>query len=85
MSLWSGQLRVHRLLVPMLRTVVGLRDGGHPCRVSDGCIHGPLAGAHVAEGGVQPGALTSSMGVIGAGAALVAVGIIILRPGDGWK
>ncbi len=57
-------------------------NGRNPCRVSDGCIHGPLAGAHVAEGGVQAGALTSSVGVIGVGAALV-VGVVVLCPGDG--
>ncbi len=78
----SGQLCVDRLLVPVLGTVVGLGNGRNPCRVSDGCIHGPLAGAHVAEGGVQAGALTSSVGVIGVGAALV-VRVVVLCPGDG--
>lgn len=61
----------------MLRTVVGLRDGRNPCRVSDGRVHGPL----IAEGGVQAGALTASVGVIGGGAALV-VRVVVLRPGD---
>lgn len=82
----SRQLCVDRLLllllVPVLRrTVVGLGDVGNPCRVSDGCVHGPLAGAHVAEGGVQAGALPAGVGVVGGGAALV-VGVVVLRAGD---
>lgn len=47
-----GQLCVNGLLLPVLRTV-GLGHGGHPGGVSDRGVHRPLAGAHVAEGGVQ--------------------------------
>ena len=75
-----GQLCVHRLLVPLLWAVLG--DGGDPCGISDGGVHGPLAGAHVAEGGVEPRALAGCVAVVGGGAALV-VGVLVLRPGDG--
>ena len=47
-----GQLRVHRLPVLLLLAVLGV--GGDPCGISDGGVHGPLAGAHVADGGVGP-------------------------------
>lgn len=52
----------------MLRTL-GLRHGGHPGGVGDRGVHRPLAGAHVAEGGIQAGAL--ALAVVGVGAALV--------------
>lgn len=51
-SLRPGELRVNGLLLPVLWTV-GLGDGGHPGAVCDGSVHGSLAGAHVAKGGVQ--------------------------------
>ncbi len=54
----------------MLRTV-GLGHGGHPGVVGDRGVHGPLAGAHVAEGGVQAGALAGCMAVVGVGTTLV--------------
>lgn len=65
-----GQLCVDGLLLPVLWTV-GLGHVGHPCGVCDGGVHGPLAGAHVAEGGVEAGALAASVAVVGVGAALV--------------
>lgn len=67
---WPGELRVNGLLVPVLRTV-GLGDGGHAGGVGDGGVHGPLAGAHVAEGGVEAGPLAGGVAVVGVGAALV--------------
>lgn len=54
----------------MLRAV-GLGHGGHAGGVSDRGVHGPLAGAHVAEGGVETGALTGCMAVVGVGTTLV--------------
>lgn len=65
-----GQLCVNGLLLPVLWTV-GLGHRGHPAGVSDGGVHGPLAGAHVVEGGVQAGALASCMAVVGVGTTLV--------------
>lgn len=65
-----GELRVNGLLLPVLWTV-GLGNGGDPGVVGDGGVHGPLAGAHVAEGGVKPGALARCMAVVGVGATLV--------------
>lgn len=65
-----GELCVNGLLLPVLRTV-GLRHRGHPCGVGDRGVHRPLAGAHVAEGGVQAGALASRMAVVGVGPTLV--------------
>lgn len=50
----------------MLRTVV-LWHRGHPSAVCDGGVQGPLAGAHVAESGVQAGALARGMAVVGVG------------------
>lgn len=67
---WPGELCVNRLLLPVLRTV-GLGDGGDPGVVGDRSVHGPLAGVHVAEGGVEPGALARGRAVVGVGAALV--------------
>lgn len=64
------QLRVNGLLLPVLRTV-GLRHGGHPGAVSDRGVHRPLAGAHVAEGGVQAGALARRVAVVRVGTTLV--------------
>lgn len=56
MCVWSsgsGELGVNRRLLPVLRAA--LWDGGNPRVVSDGRVHGPLAGAaHVAESRVQP-------------------------------
>lgn len=69
-SSWPGELCVNGLLLPVLRTV-GLGHRGHPGVVSDWGVHGPLAGAHVAEGGVQTGALASRMAVVGVGTTLV--------------
>lgn len=66
----SGQLGVYGLLLPVLWTV-GLWHRWHPSTVSDGGIHRPLAGAHVAEGGVHVGALTSCMAVVRVGTILV--------------
>lgn len=44
----SGELGVNWRLLPVLRAA--LRDDGHTRVVSDGCVHGPLAGAaHIAE------------------------------------
>lgn len=65
-----GQLCVNGLLLPVLWTV-GLRHRGHPGVVGDRCVHRPLAGAHVAEGGVQARALASCMAVVGVGTTLV--------------
>lgn len=65
-----GELRVNGLLLPVLRTV-GLGDGGDPGVVGDGGVHGPLAGVHVAEGGVDAGALARRGTVVGVGASLV--------------
>lgn len=65
-----GELCVDGLLLPVLRTV-GLRHRGHPGGVGDRGVHWPLAGAHVAEGGVQAGALASCVAVVGVGTALV--------------
>lgn len=49
----SGELGVNRRLLPVLRAA--LWDGGNPRVVSNGRVHGPLAGAaHVAESRVQP-------------------------------
>lgn len=62
-SSWPGELCVNRLLLPVLWTV-GLGHRGHPCGVSDRGVHRPLAGAHVAEGGVQTGALACCMAVV---------------------
>lgn len=69
-SSWPGQLRVNGLLLPVLWTV-GLGHGGHPGVVGDRGVHWPLAGAHVAEGGVQARALASRMAVVGVGTTLV--------------
>lgn len=69
-SSWPGELCVNRLLLPVLRTV-GLRHGGDPGVVGDRGVHRPLAGAHVAEGGVQAGALASCVAVVGVGPTLV--------------
>lgn len=69
-SSWPGELRVNGLLLPVLRTV-GLGNGGDPGVVGDGGVHGPLAGVHVAEGGVKPGALARCVAVVGVGATLV--------------
>lgn len=65
-----GELCVNGLLLPVLRTV-GLGHRGHPGGVGDRGVHRPLAGAHVAEGGVQAGALASCMAVVGVGTTLV--------------
>lgn len=65
-----GELRVNGLLLPVLRTV-GLGHGGHPGGVGDRGVHRPLAGAHVAEGGVQAGALAGRVAVVGVGTTLV--------------
>lgn len=65
-----GELCVNGLLLPVLRTM-GLRHGGHPGGVGDRGVHGPLAGTHVAEGGVQAGALASRMAVVGVGTTLM--------------
>lgn len=69
-SSWPGELRVDGLLLPVLRTV-GLRHRGHPGVVGDRGVHRPLAGAHVAEGWVQAGALARRVAVVGVGATLV--------------
>lgn len=69
-SSWPGELCVNGLLLPVLRTV-GLGHRGHPSVVGDRGVHRPLAGAHVAEGGVQTGALASCMAVVGIGTPLV--------------
>lgn len=65
-----GELCVNRLLIPVLRTL-GLGNRGHPGVVGDRGVHRPVAGAHVAEGGVQTRALAGSMTVVGVGTALV--------------
>ena len=82
---WSGELGVHRSLLPVLRAA--LRDGGHSCVVGYGRVHGPLAGAaHVGESRVQPRALPSPRVAVvgGRGAAPLVVGVVVLlRPGDG--
>lgn len=67
---WPGQLCVNGLLLPLLRTV-GLGNRGHPGGVCDRGVHRPLARTHVAEGGVQAGALASRVAVVGVGATLV--------------
>lgn len=69
-SSWPRELCVNGLLLPVLRTV-GLGHRGHPSGVGDGGVHWPLAGAHVAEGGVQAGALASRMAVVRVGTTLV--------------
>lgn len=69
-SSWSGQLCVYGLLLPVLWTV-GLRHRWHPSTVSDRGVHRPLAGAHVAEGGVHVGALAGCVAVVGVGTVLV--------------
>lgn len=69
-SSWPGELCVNGLLLPVLRTV-GLGHGGHPGGVGDRGVHRPLAGAHVAEGGIQAGALASRVAVVGVGTPLV--------------
>lgn len=65
-----GELCVDRLLLPVLRTV-GLGHRGNPGGVGNGGVHRPLAGAHVAESGVQAGALASRMAIVGVGTTLV--------------
>lgn len=60
-----GELRVDGLL-PVLWTVV-LWHRGHPGAVCDGGVQGPLVGAHVAESGVQAGALARGVAVVGVG------------------
>lgn len=50
---------------------VGLGHGGHPGIVGNRGVHRPLAGAHVAEGGVQARALASRVAVVGVGTTLV--------------
>jgi len=65
-----GELCVNGLLLPLLRTV-GLRHRGHPGGVGDRGVHRPLAGTHVAEAGVQAGALASCMAVVGVGTTLM--------------
>lgn len=69
-SSWPGQLCVNWLLLPVLWTV-GLGHRGHPGGVGNRSVHWPLAGAHVAEGGVQAGALASCMAVVRVGTTLV--------------
>lgn len=69
-SSWPGELCVNGLLLPVLRTV-GLGHRGHPGGVGNRGVHRPLAGAHVAEGGVQAGALTRRMAVVGVDTTLV--------------
>lgn len=75
----SGELCVDRLF-PVLRAV-GLRDGGHPRGVGDGRVHGPLRRAHVAEGGVEAGALAGRVAVVGA--RVLGVAVVVLRARDG--
>ena len=74
----SGELCVDRL-VPVLRAV-GLGDGGHPRGVGDGRVHGPLRRAHVAEGGVEAGALARRVAVVGA--RVLGVVVVVLRARD---
>lgn len=69
-SSWSGELRVNGLLLPVL-WAVGLGNGRDPGVVGNGGVHGPLAGVHVAEGRVEPGALARRVAVVGVGATLV--------------
>lgn len=66
-----------------------LRDGGHPCVVSYGRVHGPLTGAaQVAKSRVEPGALSRPRkGVIGSSSSvppLVVRVVVLLCPGDRW-
>lgn len=65
-----GELCVNGLLLPVL-WAVGLGHRRHPCGVSDGGVHWPLVGAHVAEGGVQTRALACCMAVVGVGTTLM--------------
>lgn len=80
-SSWPGKLCVNGLLLPVLRTV-GLGHRRDPGVVSNRGVHWPLAGAHVAEGGVQTGALAGCVAVVGVGPPLV-VWIVILCSCDG--
>lgn len=57
---------------------VGLRHGRNACRVGDRGVHGPLAGAHVAESGV----LARGVAVVGVGGTLV-LGVVVLCAADG--
>lgn len=72
-----GQLGVDRLLLPVL-WAVRLRHGRDARRVCDRGVHGPLAGAHVAESGVLP----RGVAVVGVGGTLV-LGVLVLRAADG--
>lgn len=65
-----GELCVNGLLLPVLRTM-GLGHRRHPGGVGNRGVHRPLAGTHVAEAGVQAGALASCMAVVGVGTTLV--------------
>lgn len=61
----------------MLRAV-RRRHGRDACRVGNRSVHGPLAGAHVAESGI----LARGVAVVGVGRTLV-LGVLVLRAADG--